>query len=223
MIRQIRIKIASVLFPVLFRPDIATPMVKLGTPYGGWWVPQGVIDSSSICYLAGVGTDISFDTALIEGTGCRAWGFDPTPQSITWFKKTFGTLKRYELVETGLAGTSTSMRFYSPSDPHHISHSIKNLQHTNTFFTADVRTVKDTMLHLGHEHLDLLKLDIEGAEHDTIRTMLRDDIKPTVLAVEFDQPEPFRWAVNTVRLLRQAGYQLLKVDQFNFTFLLAEH
>ena len=28
---------------------------RLGTKYGGWFVPLGCIDSSSVCYLAGAG------------------------------------------------------------------------------------------------------------------------------------------------------------------------
>ena len=38
---------------------------------------------------------------------------------------------------------------------------------------------------LGHEMLDLVKLDVEGAEYDALSEMLRMDIFPTQVLVEF--------------------------------------
>ena len=217
--RPIKIKLAQLLFPLLFRPDHRVEMVRLGSEYGGWWVPNHGLDSSAICYLAGVGTDVSFDRALIERTGCTAWGFDPTPKAIDWFTTTIGQLDRYQLVTCGLAGATGALKFYAPTNPDHVSHSVKNLQKTATFFTADVKTVKQVMSELGHNKLELIKLDIEGAEHDTIATMIADCIRPWVICVEFDQPEPIKWAVQTVKLLRSASYGLAKLEKFNMTFI----
>ncbi len=75
------------------------------------------------------------------------------------------------------------------------------------------------MAELGHDHLDLLKLDIEGAEHETIRALLRDGLRPAVLCVEFDQPEPLALGLATTAALRAAGYRLVKLDWFNLTFI----
>ena len=38
---------------------------RLGTKYGGWFVPLGCIDSSLV--FAGAGEDVSFDFALLPG------------------------------------------------------------------------------------------------------------------------------------------------------------
>ena len=38
----------------------------------------------------------------------------------------------------------------------------------------------------NHRHIDLLKIDIEGAEIEVLEQMLLDNIKPTYLLVEFD-------------------------------------
>ena len=40
-------------------------MQKLGTNYGGWYIPNDIkLDENSIIYSAGVGEDISFDLLL---------------------------------------------------------------------------------------------------------------------------------------------------------------
>ena len=206
------------IFSVIFRPENPIELERLGTKYGGWWIPPSLIDSSSICYLAGVGTDISFDKALVERFGCSAWGIDPTPRAILWMSEQVLPIS-YTFVPLGLAGETGELRFYSPRNSEHVSHSTKNLQRTKGFFTAEVTTVNELMQRLGHAHLDLLKLDIEGAEHDTIRTMLSNGVYPQVLCVEFDQPEPLKWARQTTSALRKKGYDLVKVDGFNLTFV----
>lgn len=216
-----RIRTLSRAFPLLWRPDPeagALRLIRLGSAYGGWWVPDGVLDSGAVCYCAGVGTDISFDLALISRYGARVWGLDPTPESVQW---TAGQDldPRFVHLPVGVAGSPGHLRFYAPRDPRHVSHSIKNLQRTSDHFTAECATIQTIMDRLGHDRLDLLKLDVEGAEHETIRALLRDGIRPRVLCVEFDQPDPLLSTNTTVRALRSAGYRLVKVDAFNMTFV----
>ncbi len=75
------------------------------------------------------------------------------------------------------------------------------------------------MRELGHSRIDLLKLDIEGAQHEVLRSMLRDGIRPTVVCVEFDQPDTVVRMYRTYRRLRKAGYRLVVRDGWNLTFL----
>ena len=216
---KIRTRLLRAAFPGLYRADVRRDdLVRIGSDYGGWWVPGDLLGPDSICYLGGVGTDITFDVGLIERYGCHVWGIDPTPKSVDWVAGQ--TLdERFTMVPVGFAGEPGTLRFYVPEDPGHVSHSIKNLQHTEAYFEARVVTVAGLMAELGHDRVDLLKLDIEGAEHDTIRALLRDGLRPAVLCVEFDQPEPLAWGRETTRELRAAGYDLVKVDGFNLTFV----
>ena len=216
---RLRTGLVRQIFPFLYRLDQQRDdLVRIGSDYGGWWIPKDLLGPESICYLAGVGTDITFDLGVIERYGCRVWGIDPTPKSIDWIAGQ-PVDARFVLVPLGLAGAAGSLRFYAPQDASHVSHSIKNLQRTDTYFEARAATVSGLMTELGHDHLDLLKLDIEGAEHDTIRAMLRDGTLPSVLCVEFDQPEPLAWGRATRQALRSVGYALVKVDGFNLTFV----
>jgi FkbM family methyltransferase len=211
--------VRSVAFPVMFRPDTRRDdLVRLGSDYGGWIVPRSGIGPGSVCYCGGVGTDISFDLALIATFGCRVWAFDPTPRSIEWVRAQ-ELDDRFTMVPVGIAGEGGELRFYSPENAEQVSHSVKNIQRTSTFFTATVATLAGLMAELGHDTVDLVKLDIEGAEHDAIRRMLADGVRPRVLCVEFDQPEPLSWGRATAAALRSAGYDLVAVEGLNLTFV----
>jgi FkbM family methyltransferase len=217
---KLRTKAIAVAIPTLFRLDDHNwKLVRLGSDYGGWWVPTDVFKRDSVCYSGGVGTDISFDISLIQTYGSSVFGFDPTPKSIQWISRQQSLDPRFEFLPLGLGGRSGSHKFYAPSNPDHVSHSMKNIQRTKSFFEARVETISSLMQELGHDRLDLLKLDIEGAEHDTIGRMLEDGIHPTVICVEYDQPEPLSWARGTTAKLKRAGYELVKIDVFNFTFV----
>ena len=56
-------------------------LINIGSDYGGWITPMHLLNSTSICYCAGVGEDITFDLGLIERFGCHVFAFDPTPRA----------------------------------------------------------------------------------------------------------------------------------------------
>ena len=73
-----------------------------------------------------------------------------------------------------------------------------------------------------HTHIDLLKLDIEGAEIETLNQMLDDKIYPTYVLIEFDLLLKNKDPNNTTKLLIQRmitieGYKMLKNDNLNIT------
>jgi hypothetical protein len=81
------------------------------------------------------------------------------------------------------------------------------------------------MEHQGHTHIDLLKLDIEGAEIVVINQMLDDNIYPTYILIEFDLLLKNKDENNTTnklieRLILTENYKILKNDKLNITFAL---
>lgn len=202
-------------FPLIVSVNIREPtLVRLGTDYGGWWVCPSRLNADSICYTAGVGTDVSFDLELIARFGCRVWGIDPTPKSVEWVASQ-SLDPRFSLVPVGLADSKREARMYSPRNPEDVSHSLGNLQGTDTFVVVPVARISDVMRELGHDHVDLLKMDIEGAEHMALGAMLDDRIHPSMLCVEFDEPQDVRAVRATLARLRGAGYGVAKVEGFN--------
>jgi FkbM family methyltransferase len=164
-----------------------------------------------------VGRDISFDLALINKFTCDVWAFDPTPSSIEWVGEQ-NTPSAFHFVPVGLWNENKSMRFFVPANSEHISHSIVNAQGTSEYFEGECRRLSSLMADLGHDRIDLLKLDIEGAEAAVLSDLLASQIRPSILCVEFDQPEIAWRTRNRVKTLLSAGYSLVHIEGWNFTF-----
>lgn len=215
VLNRVRREVPPRVLPIRVRPDLE----RLGSGYGGWIVPAGLLSQDSICWCAGVGEDITFDLALIERFGCQAWGFDPTPRAVRHVRLHAAHESRYHFVPVGLWSEDTVMRFFAPCDPSHVSHSIMNLQRTEAGFDAPCRSVASLMKELNHTRLDLLKLDVEGVEYVVLESLDREGISPRILCVEFDQPSPLREVLAASRRLIARGYKLVAIDGWNFTFV----
>ncbi len=195
-----------------------TDVVRLGSVYGGWWVRRSSVFAGSVAYCVGAGEDITFDIALHE-SGCVVRVFDPTPRAIAHVEATMPRSDRFTFRPVGLWSEDTEMRFYAPANSGFVSHSAVNLYGTAEYFTAPVRTLRSLMHEFGDTNLDLLKIDIEGAEIAVIESLLANGPLPIVLCVEFDQPQSIRRIIRTARRLTRAGYSLAKVDHWNYTFV----
>lgn len=219
-IGKVRSVVLRTLLSWLVRPTCpSTDLIRLGTQAGGWVIPVDVVDRKSICYCAGVGEDISFDLALIEHYGCQVYAFDPTPRAISYVHRVVGRNPQYMFHDIGVWSTDTVLRFYAPRNPVHVSHSIMNLQRSTTYFEAPCRRLSTIMRGFGHTRIDLLKLDIEGAEHAVVGNMLDEGVPVRVLCLEFDQPVGARAMWRTLRRLTSAGYRLVCADGWNCTFI----
>lgn len=192
-------------------------LTRLGTDYGGWWVPEEMLAPGTIAYCAGAGEDISFDLALFV-RGCTVRVFDPTPRAISHVESRDPHSDRFTFVPVGWWSREESLKFYVPADARHVSHSVVNLQGTREHFIAPVRPVRALMDELRDERVDIIKMDIEGAEHEVLATLLREGPLPKVLCVEFDQPCSVRSIVRMTRQLKRRGLVPLKIEGWNVTY-----
>jgi FkbM family methyltransferase len=207
------------LLKVALRPQSRDDLRKIGSDYGGWVVPTSLLSDSSICYCAGVGEDISFDMALIDTFGCEVFAFDPTPVASKHVERNAKHVSRYHFYDVGLWSEDQTLRFFGPTDPKDVSHSAVYLQDMSQSFEARCKRLSSLMNDLGHRSLDLLKLDIEGAEYPVLDTLLEDRIPVNILCVEFHQPPSVFGIWRAVKKLQHAGYRLVSVDAWNYTFL----
>ena len=199
------------------RPGPDDGLVRLGSAYGGWWLPDEAAVPGAIAYLGGAGEDITLDLALHE-RGCIVRTIDPTPRAIEHVTSVAPDSDRFRFLPVGLWDVEDTIEFFSPSHPQFVSHSAVNLFGTSPSFTASVKPLHQLVREVGDDRIDILKLDIEGAEHRTLESMVANGPLPEVVCVEFDQPQPLRRIVDRVRKLRAAGYELRKVEQWNYTF-----
>ena len=205
-------------FNAFVRVRARSDLVRLGTGYGGWLVPSSALGPQRVCYCFGVGEDISFDLELVRQYGCEVFAFDPTPRSATYVQGLEPLDPRFHFVPVGVWSEAAELRFYEPKDASHVSHSVVNLQRTTGYFIAQVDTVPALMRERGHNQLAVLKLDVEGAEHEALRPVLAAALDVEVICVEFDQPSSVVDVLKTTRALRRAGYRLVARERWDCTF-----
>ena len=216
---RIRKRIERAALPALLGQSPRQDLKRLGDGPSGYFVPMSMLSSSSVCYSAGVGEDISFDMALIDAAQCHVFAFDPTPRSIEYVKRVASRQPRFQFHPLGLWHEEASLSFYAPKDPRHVSHSVVNLQKTSDYFEAPCKRLSTVMRELGHDRLDLLKLNIEGAQYAVIDTIIEDRVPVKVLCIAIDQPTSPLRIFRTVRRLQGCGYELVKVDGWTYTFV----
>jgi FkbM family methyltransferase len=196
------------------RRQIKCENVWLGNDEARWCVWPDNLSASSVVYSFGVGEDISFDLELICRFGVRVHAFDPTPRSIEWVRRQ--TLpKEFVFHEYGVANFDGSCKFLPPENPAHISHTIVQRDTPRPAIVLPVQRLTTIMQSLGHDHVDVLKMDIEGAEYDVLSDLLSTEIRVGQLLVEFHH----RWAEvgiektsHAIRSLNNAGYRIFSVS-----------
>jgi FkbM family methyltransferase len=193
-------------------------LVRLGSDYGGWTVPTDLVERSWVCYSGGVGDDITFDLAFIERFGCEVDAFDPTPSSVEHVRLAADDEPRFHFHPWGVWSDDATVRFYAP-DYSDTNFSAVNLHDTEDFFEAPCRSLPSIMRELGHDRIDLLKLDIEGAEYEVLDALLGGDIRPTVLCVEFHKTSGIGPMRRTASRMRAIGYDAVAVRGYDVTFV----
>lgn len=197
-------------------------LVRLGSRYGGWWLPRSVLSPGAVAYCAGAGEDITFDLALLE-YGLRVTVFDPTPRSVRYVNSLAIEDDRFRFIPIGWWDEDTKIDLYEPRDPTHVSYSALDLQGTGLSITVPVRRVSTLARELGDMTIDLIKMDIEGAELAVIPDLLATGPLPRVLCVEFDKVRPLRDVTSLIRRLKRAGLMPTHSEERNVTFIRADH
>ena len=226
-------------------------MNKLGTHYGGWIIPQDIqLDTNSIIYSGGVGEDISFDLLLSDKYKSQIVLIDPTHKAKRHFieaklffqdkekNKFTGNIQNdyynniqnlnvsfnsFTYIPFGLWDTETTLKFYKQSNKDYVSQSIIDGMFTQEYDTIQTKTIQQIMNENNHTHIDLLKLDIEGAEINVLHNMLDTGIYPTYLCIEFDlflqRKDTDNQTKKLIDRLLQT-YRILYNDNMNITFQL---
>ncbi len=186
-----------------------------GSEYGGWMVDQDSINKDSIVYSFGLGEDISFDLSLIKKYGLKVHGFDPTPRSIQWIKSQEPP-SEFILHEFGLADYDGIAKFKPPENPLHISHRIiTDTQETSDMVTINVKRINTILNELRHSKIDILKMDIEGAEFSVLEDILKNKIEIKQILVEFHHKFKHLNIASTkkaIRLLNEHNFLIFHIS-----------
>lgn len=183
--------------------------------YGGWDIYEEGLNANSIVYSFGVGEDASFDISIIKKFGVIVNAFDPTPKSIAWVKQQ-NFPSKFKMYEYGLADYDGSISFNPPENPEHVSHTILGRDETSKdSIDVKVKKLETILKELNHSHIDLLKMDIEGAEYQVIDSLIKSNIRPKQLLIEFHHRFPsvgINKSKNAIRQLSEIGYLIFSVS-----------
>jgi len=201
------------------------PLIELGNRpnYAQWMFCPSGLDENSIVYSGGVGRDLSFDHALVKKFGCPVNLFDGTPTGNETMTLPENKIPQFKYHPVALAGRCGVLTFSQPQDK--VEGSWAWFKHSGGAAALEVPCVDlaTLMRRNGHDHIDLLKIDIEGAEYEVIDDLLRRRLPVKQVLVEFHHRilPGVRRGQTTRAILKMvaAGYRLLKKDVDNHTFL----
>ncbi len=198
------------------KTDIEVPLIK----EGGWWFTPEGLNATSVVYSLGVGDDIEFDLALIEKYGVEVHAFDPTPSSIDMLDGR-ELPQRFEFHPWAVAARDGSLTFYPRLK--------RDGSKSGVMYTmmAEDATIDDAIEvpayslstitnRLQHRQIDLMKMDIEGAEYEVLDGLLDSPIKPTQLLVEFHHRFPgigLDKTADVINRLRADGYRIIAISE----------
>ena len=187
---------------------------------GDWHYAAGQLDEFGIVYSLGVGDTIDFDLALIERSGAMVHAFDPTPSS-------FDTLESSDLPREfrfhpwAVAGEDGELKLYprqkaSGGKSETMYTLVAEDGVTDEPIVAPAYTLASIVDKLGHARIDLLKMDIEGAEYEVLDGLLESPVLPTQLLVEFHHrfvENGLDRTYDIIARLREAGYRIFAISE----------
>lgn len=221
-VRRLRRNLLSVFGRELkYSVDPVPATERFGSDYGGYEIITTGLNADSVVYSFGVGEDASFDLALIERFGLVVHAFDPTPKSMKWVKQQRFS-DRFVMHEYGIADFDGTAPFSPPENPDHVSHTLLDRPATqDRAIAAPVKRLSSIMKDLGHARIDVLKLDVEGAEYAVIEDMRRSNVRPGQILVEFHHRFPgvgIRKSTTAITTLRCMEYRIFSVSPNNEEF-----
>jgi len=170
---------------VWYRPQIKVNTVR----HGDWCFIPDKLTSESVIYSLGVGEDIVFDTELIKDFNLTVEAFDPTPNSIEWIETT-AVPDKFNFHPFGISNQDGVLKLYSLYVKGKKSQSMYTLDSScssgeDECVEIPVKKLSTIMDELNHQKIEILKMDIEGAEYDVIEDLLQSNLDVRKLLVEF--------------------------------------
>lgn len=185
-----------------------------GKERAGWSVCPKTLSAQTVVYSFGVGEEVSFDLELIQHFGLTVHAFDPTPKSIAWIRKQ-ALPAQFKFSPYGVADYDGLCRFSAPENDGHVSYTLLDRRSPWPAIEAPVRRLKTIMSDLGHDKINLLKMDIEGAEYSVLADLLASGIHVDQLLVEFHHRFSEVGVDKTksaIKALNAAGYRIFSVS-----------
>ena len=189
--------------------------ILLGNSKACWRISTSDLLAKTIVYSIGVGEDISFELELIRLFGVRVYAFDPTPRSVRWLSSQL-LPEQFNFHPYGLADYDGNCTFHPPANPSYVSHTMLHRRGVETAaIELPVYRLSTIMRSLTHDRVDILKMDIDGAEYGVLKDILDSGIRPGQLLVEFHHRWPEIGIEKTRRAISELnsfGYKIFSIS-----------
>ena len=186
------------------------------------------LSSHSTVIDVGCSFEADFSIAMIEHHGAKAFAVDPTlkhrPALIKLCEKYKGRFEHLPFCISALDGV---LVFYESktNESGSIMPDHRNMLQDETIsYEVTSMTLRSLLKHIGLDSVDILKLDIEGAEYDLLGKIKKVDILPfKQIFVEFHHHAlPHHSESDTRRLVDKIcdfGFKSYSLDDHNYLFI----
>ena len=203
--------------------EVQRKTAAYGARTGVWTVIADLLPAAPVVYSFGVGRNIEWDLDMVRRHNAELHAFDPTPRSIAWMQGqdlpaglTFHPF--------GLGSHDGEIGFYIPRKAHKVNYSsVKASSPGADQVLCPVKKLVTICEELGHNRIEVLKMDIEGGEMEALPGVLDCGIFVGQLLAEFHYHYPaIGWTpfVDMVNELRARGYRIFHVSRRGYEFSL---
>jgi FkbM family methyltransferase len=198
-------------------------LVQLGTSYGGWVIPEDAVQPSWTCYCVGCGGDITFDLELIRRYGATVRAFDPVAAYVESALADADGEQRFSARQAAVVPQDGPVRMQLTHHPGSSSVSSAHLYESERYVELPGRTLASLMREHGDERIDLLKLDIEGAEYELLDTLDLPALGVQLFAAQLHHTGTVGQARSLIDRLARSGYTAVaKKSAVKLTFVSRE-
>ena len=196
--------------------DYKCPREWYGNAYGGFYINPDTLNKNAVIYSFGIGQDISFDLTAIAKHDCQVFGFDPTPKSIAWVKaQKFPINFTFEGIGVGKENEKSILNLPKNEDAVSGSLYVHEFVDQLNYVEVELQTFQYIANRLGHKTIDVLKMDIEGAEYDTIDNIINSNIAITQILLEIHErffEDGKQKTELLLKKLKDKGYKLFAIS-----------
>lgn len=145
-----------------------------------------------LVYSFGISQDIDFEKQMINSKNCKVYAYDPTPSSKDFILNEINELKlenKLFFKQEGLWIEDSTQKFFI-TDNSSDEGSLTNLTQSDSSYVVQCHTLETFMKKNGHDSIDLLKMDIEGAAIKVMRSWIdMNTYIPNSIACEIEHPK----------------------------------
>ncbi|MBA3577937.1 MAG: FkbM family methyltransferase [Sphingomonas sp.] len=171
------------LFQAAFSESYKTSEVHFAK-VGNYLIHRVRAGSKPVIYSFGVGNDVSFDVEAADLFGVPVFMYDPTP-NVALFMNDYHGDQRLVFKNEGIYSRDSEVKLYTSDKV--LNSSLYPIHGKDKHEIVRCRTLGDFLAENGHDHIDILKMDVEGVADDVLEQIMDEtEIRPKQIVTEFE-------------------------------------